>query len=170
MALHKLNTIGLVVLLILTCVGFYNGIFFPKHSINVNPNQVEYIQSLGDSTFSMFEVDGGTFNANIDVISGSDKAKAIRYVNSQLKGKYTVGDLDGVGGMTFYNEGGGQLIIWVEKLDTSPNNIAYTEHEVLHAVIYIMKFSGITLADQSEEAFTYEMGYITKQIYKHVKY
>ena len=39
-------------------------------------------------------------------------------------------------------------------------------HEVLHCVNYIMEYVDIVLCDESEEAFTCLMGYLTQSIHK----
>lgn len=170
MALHKINTVAIgIILVVLIFIGA-SSLFSDKKSNAhlVPPVQTEVSPTYGDSTFSMFELDGGTFNMTIDILVGSDKAKAIQYVNYQFDTKYTVDILNGIGGMTFTNEGG-YLIIWVANLNKTPEDIGYIEHELLHAVVYIMNYSGVTLSEESEETFTYELSYLTRQLYKHVK-
>ena len=55
-------------------------------------------------------------------------------------------------------------IIKINKADTLEDFIAILSHEVLHSVFHIMKNVSIEYTDKSEEAFTYLMGHITKEI------
>ena len=55
-------------------------------------------------------------------------------------------------------------IIKINKADTVEDFLAILSHEVLHSVFHIMKNVSIEYTDKSEEAFTYLMGYITKEI------
>jgi hypothetical protein len=41
-------------------------------------------------------------------------------------------------------------------------------HEVVHAVSRILRNRGVVLCDESEEAFTFLAGYITREIYKRI--
>lgn len=47
--------------------------------------------------------------------------------------------------------------------------LAILQHELLHAVIYILRESGIKLSSKSEEAYTYLLEDITKKVLKHIK-
>ena len=55
-------------------------------------------------------------------------------------------------------------IIKINKADTLEDFLAILSHEVLHSVFHIMKNVSIEYTDKSEEAFTYLMGHITKEI------
>ena len=55
-------------------------------------------------------------------------------------------------------------IIKINKADTLEDFISVLSHEVLHSVFHIMKNVSIEYTDKSEEAFTYLMGHITKEI------
>ena len=55
-------------------------------------------------------------------------------------------------------------IIKINKADTVEDFLAILSHEVLHSVFHIMKNVSIEYTDKSEEAFTYLMGHITKEI------
>lgn len=53
--------------------------------------------------------------------------------------------------------------IWLRKFNFSALDISVLVHELLHAVHYIMRFASIELCQESEEAFTYLLGYLTKK-------
>ena len=55
-------------------------------------------------------------------------------------------------------------IIKINKADTLEDFLSVLSHEVLHSVFHIMKNVFIEYTDKSEEAFTYLMGHITKEI------
>ena len=55
-------------------------------------------------------------------------------------------------------------IIKINKADTLEDFLSILSHEVLHSVFHIMKNVSIEYTDKSEEAFTYLMGHITKEI------
>ena len=55
-------------------------------------------------------------------------------------------------------------IIKINKADTLEDFLSVLSHEVLHSVFHIMKNVSIEYTDRSEEAFTYLMGHITKEI------
>ena len=55
-------------------------------------------------------------------------------------------------------------IIKINKADTLEDFLAILSLEVLHSVFHIMKNVSIEYTDKSEEAFTYLMGHITKEI------
>ena len=55
-------------------------------------------------------------------------------------------------------------IIKINKAETLEDFLSTLSHEVLHSVFHIMKNVSIEYTDKSEEAFTYLMGHITKEI------
>lgn len=55
-------------------------------------------------------------------------------------------------------------IIKINKANTLEDFLSILSHEVLHSVFHIMKNVSIEYTDKSEEAFTYLMGHITKEI------
>lgn len=55
-------------------------------------------------------------------------------------------------------------IIKINKAETLEDFLSILSHEVLHSVFHIMKNVSIEYTDKSEEAFTYLMGHITKEI------
>ena len=55
-------------------------------------------------------------------------------------------------------------IIKINKANTLEDFLSTLSHEVLHSVFHIMKNVSIEYTDKSEEAFTYLIGHITKEI------
>lgn len=50
----------------------------------------------------------------------------------------------------------------------SPSRIGTLIHELTHVVIDILDYSGLTLSRDSEEAYTYLVGWLTEQVFKHI--
>lgn len=40
------------------------------------------------------------------------------------------------------------------------------QHEIFHAIDQILKYIGMTLSDDSDEAYAYLIEYVTREIYK----
>lgn len=60
----------------------------------------------------------------------------------------------------------GQTLIRLKVYPTTYKNLATLQHEILHAVSYLMTRIGIKFSDDSEEAYTYMVQYITEKIYE----
>lgn len=75
---------------------------------------------------------------------------------------------DSIYGLTScYNQ---DIVIYVKTKPAKSNELSMISHEVLHAVIYIMKEVGMVLSYDSEEAYCYLLSYLTEQIYDYLKY
>jgi len=55
-------------------------------------------------------------------------------------------------------------IIWFSDIKDS----SVVQHELLHVTIDMMKWAGIELNEHTEEVYTYQLQYLTKQFYKQV--
>lgn len=60
---------------------------------------------------------------------------------------------------------GGQTLIRIHRLKT-PIDYSILQHEIFHAVQFLFERIGMPLTDSSSEAYTYLIGYITKEIYE----
>jgi hypothetical protein len=65
---------------------------------------------------------------------------------------------------------GGQTIIRMKHLPDCAAQFGYLQHEVFHAVEFLFNRIGITHSNDSSEAFSYLIGYITTEIYKNLKF
>lgn len=63
----------------------------------------------------------------------------------------------------------GKSIVIASANKTQEEFFSEIAHEIFHVTCWIMKYVGITLSDESEEAFAYLNGYITEQFYKKSK-
>ena len=57
-------------------------------------------------------------------------------------------------------------VIYISDMEDYHEFISVLSHEILHAVFNIAKYVGLKYSDKSEEAYTYLVGYITREIYK----
>ncbi len=60
----------------------------------------------------------------------------------------------------------GKYIVWLRDFKFDATSIDTLVHEMTHLTFSVMQYVGVTLADESEEAFAYYSGYITYQIIK----
>jgi hypothetical protein len=109
----------------------------------------------------IYELAGGTFDLTVTVLVTEDTAFAKRYVNENLDGSVTTSDFDSRG-TTFTSINGYPTIVWLPRAD----DISIVHHELLHATIDIMRRVNIPLNDETEEAFTYELQYLSNEFYK----
>lgn len=59
----------------------------------------------------------------------------------------------------------GQVVIRLRRIPTTNIDYGCLQHEIYHAVNYIMSFIGVKYSEDSEECFAYLIGYITEQCY-----
>lgn len=58
----------------------------------------------------------------------------------------------------------GAMILWMPKFKWTISDIDTLTHEIFHLTYAVMSEVGVRLCDNSEEAFAYYQGYITRQI------
>lgn len=102
---------------------------------------------------------------DIEVLINPDVEMAAQYVRDNLDTTVTACDFDGAAGLTFSFDDGKPGIIWLSSID-DPGVI---NHELLHATINTMRYSGVSLDDSSEEAYAYQLQYLTTQFYNKIK-
>jgi len=64
---------------------------------------------------------------------------------------------------------GGHQILHIDRIPDSPVWHNMLAHEVLHLTFAIMRYTGMELSEDSEEAYTYLNGYVTEQIHKNIE-
>ena len=116
-----------------------------------------------------FSLRGGTFPVTVDVLITPDVEMAAQYVRDNLDTTVQPCDFDGAAGLTFDFQDGKAAIIWLEKATLDPEDIAIINHELLHATMNTMRYSGVSLSDSSEEAYAYQLQYYSNQFYNKIK-
>lgn len=64
---------------------------------------------------------------------------------------------------------GNQTLVRMYELRDTPEWHGNLAHEIFHAVEFILERVGMKLTIDSDEAYAYLIGYITTEIYKHLK-
>ena len=67
-------------------------------------------------------------------------------------------------GKTIYNQVHNAFIVWMPRLPQTAAEFGTLSHEIFHAVQALMINIGASLSDDSEEAYAYLIGYITKRV------
>ena len=108
-------------------------------------------------------ITGSTFDMDVIVLVTEDTAYAAQYVRENLDSTANSKDFD-ARGVTFGPVEGKPIIIWLS--DTEDKGVV--AHELLHAMLYKMHWAGMELHSETEEAFAYELQYLTTQFYNQV--
>ncbi len=108
-------------------------------------------------------ITGSTFDLDIIVLVTEDTAYAAQYVRENLDPTVTGKDFD-ARAVTFGPQEGKPIIIWLSDAEDK----GVVAHEFFHATLYKMYWAGMELHSETEEAFAYELQYLTTQFYNQV--
>jgi hypothetical protein len=140
--------------LIAFVLGFI-GILFIGYILQSHPN----ITTQSKIVF----IEGSTFDLDMVVLVTEDTAYAAQYVRENLDSTVTGKDFD-ARGVTFGPVEGKPIIIWLSDAEDK----GVVAHEFFHATLYKMYWAGMELHSETEEAFAYELQYLTNQFYNQV--
>ena len=87
--------------------------------------------------------------------------------NISLQSAYSITeDIDDYStGRYYFNREKGSRFLWMPKVPEKPQEYATLGHEIFHAAFGIMDEIGASPSEDSEEAYAYLIGYLTKEIY-----
>jgi hypothetical protein len=108
-------------------------------------------------------ITGSTFDMDVIVLVTEDTAYAAQYVRDNLDSTVTGKDFD-ARAVTFGPQEGKPIIIWLSDAEDK----GVVAHEFFHATLYKMYWAGMQLHSETEEAFAYELQYLTTQFYNQV--
>jgi hypothetical protein len=108
-------------------------------------------------------ITGSTFDMDVIVLVTEDTAYAAQYVRENLDSTVTGKDFD-ARAVTFGPQQGKPIIIWLSDAEDK----GVVAHEFFHATLYKMYWAGMELHSETEEAFAYELQYLTTQFYNQV--
>jgi hypothetical protein len=108
-------------------------------------------------------ITGSTFDMDVIVLVTEDTAYAAQYVRDNLDSTVTGRDFD-ARAVTFGPQDGKPIIIWLSDAEDK----GVVAHEFFHATLYKMYWAGMELHSETEEAFAYELQYLTTQFYNQV--
>ena len=115
------------------------------------------------TNYKVYTIPAGTFDLDVQIIVTEDTAFAAKYITTNFDSSLKSPNLD-ARAVTFGTADGKPPIIWFSDIEDS----AVVQHELLHVTIDMMKWAGIELNNQTEEVYTYQLQYLTKQFYKQV--
>jgi len=119
-------------------------------------------------TFRIINIEPSTFDMPVVVIISQDTNMALKYVRENNDTSARLVDFE-ARAVTFPINDGKPPIIWIPHMDWSAEDISIINHELLHANFSILAWAGVSLSDSSEEAFTYNYQFLTKQFYGKIK-
>jgi hypothetical protein len=108
-------------------------------------------------------ITGSTFDMDVIVLVTKDTAYAAQYVRDNLDTTVTSKDFD-ARAVTFGPVNGNPIIVWLSDAEDK----GVVAHEFLHATLYKMYWAGMELHSETEEAFAYELQYLTNQFYNQI--
>ena len=114
-------------------------------------------------SYKAYIIPAGTFDLDVQIIVTEDTAFAAKYITTNFDSSLKSPNLD-ARAVTFGTADGKPPIIWFSDIKDS----SVVQHELLHVTIDMMKWAGIELNDETEEVYTYQLQYLTKQFYKQV--
>lgn len=145
----KLKTILAIFAVIIGAIGMYT--YFPKDTNFLAKYQVITLK-------------GSTFDMDATVLITEDVAFATKYVQENLDSTITSADFN-ARAVSFGIVDGKSPIIWMSSIDDQ----GIIAHELFHTTLNIMYWAGMELNSETEEAFAYEMQYLTNSFYNQIK-
>ena len=116
------------------------------------------------------------YEQNIVVFYGSDFKQLRRWIKKDLRGKKKAEELEIYLKILNHLEEGqdrrtatyilqnGRRIIWLKESDNISELSGRLAHELTHLVYEFLKYLGLTLTEESEEAYAYLTGYLMERI------
>ena len=126
------------------------------------------IQKGSFGNFRIIHIEGSTFDMPVEIIITEDKNKALKYVRENNDNTCQISDFD-ARAVTFPINDGRPPIIWIPHMNGSSEDLSIAHHELLHANFSILSWAGVYLSDSTEEVYTYNYQFLTKQFYDKLK-
>jgi hypothetical protein len=120
-------------------------------------------EKVPQTNYKAYTIPAGTFDLEVQIIVTEDTAFAAKYIAKNFDSTIKAPDLD-ARAVTFGTADGKPPIVWFSDIEDS----SIVQHELLHVTIDMMKWAGIELNEHTEEVYTYQLQYLTKQFYKQV--
>lgn len=57
------------------------------------------------------------------------------------------------------------FILWTKHFPHTPEEFGYLAHEIFHVADLMLRRAGLSLSDDSDEAFAYQIDWITRRIF-----
>jgi hypothetical protein len=117
--------------------------------------------------FAKYEVitlKGATFDIDVTVLITENVEFATKYVQENLDSTVTAADFN-ARAVSFPINEGKPPIIWMSSIEDQ----GIIAHELFHTTLNIMYWAGMELNSETEEAFAYQMQYLTNSFYNQIK-
>lgn len=128
---------------------------------------VALINEKNPEIFAKYQVitlKGSTFDMDVTVLITEDVAFATKYVKENLDSTATAADFN-ARAVTFPIVDGKSPIIWMSSIEDQ----GVIAHELFHTMLNIMYWTGMELNSETEEAFAYEIQFLTNSFYNQIK-
>lgn len=128
---------------------------------------VMFITEQKSEIFAKYEVitlKGSTFDMDVTVLRTEDTSFALKYVRENLDSTVTAADFN-ARAVSFPIVDGKSPIIWIGSFEDQ----GVIAHELFHTTLNIMYWTGMELNSETEEAFAYEVQYLTNSLYNQIK-
>lgn len=145
----KLKTILAIFAVIIGAIGMYT--YFPKDTNFLAKYQVITLK-------------GSTFDMDATVLITEDVAFATKYVQENLDSTVRASDFN-ARAVSFGIVDGKSPIIWMSSIEDQ----GVIAHEMFHTTLNIMYWAGMELNSETEEAFAYEIQFLTNSFYNQIK-
>jgi len=122
--------------------------------------------SNNDSMFvkyRTFTLSGSTFDMDVTVLVTEDTQYALKYVRENLDSTVTAADFN-ARAVSFPINEGKSPIIWMATTEDK----GVIAHELFHTALNIMYWTGMELNSETEEAFAYEIQFLTNSFYNQI--
>lgn len=106
---------------------------------------------------------GSTFDMDVKVIVTEDIDYALKYVRENLDSTVTAADFN-ARAVSFPINEGKSPIIWMATTEDK----GVIAHEIFHTALNIMYWTGMELNSETEEAFAYEIQFLTNSFYNQI--
>jgi len=113
--------------------------------------------------YRVITLKGNTFDLDVTMIVTEDISFALKYVRENLDSTVTAADFD-ARAVSFPTVDGKSPIIWMA--DTKDKGVI--AHEIFHTALNVIYWTGMELNSETEEAFAYEVQYLTNSFYNQI--
>lgn len=109
---------------------------------------------------TIVQVDAGTYDVEIYIVVSKDTNKAREAIDTIIDEKFSFENAEAETIYTEYSP----IVVWLQEIPNTPEQYATLNHELLHVTVEIMRYCGMSLTEDTEEAYAYELGYISKKV------
>lgn len=114
-------------------------------------------------------IKGTVWPYDIVVGMGISREKLIQLMERRYHDPFTPGDKENLlkgtpRGRTIQLDNNA-VVVWCQHFPTTSHQFAVLQHELFHAATMVLHYAGLTLSEESDEAWAYFIEYITKVTY-----